>query len=420
MIRTCRSPCSTEFLLGFLIAVLCLTACSQKRVSKDESLRHHYIDVSQTYLPNIPGAVKQASFAWLTKDKYKDVILLNGDAQGRTRIFVLINQGKKKFGYKKNAELDEVSSKGVHGFWIGDIDADGTEDLVLLTPPGESGSARVMFNNGTGMFFNKEGYRLPFIMEGMEQVRLIDIDQDHDLDLIFFGRDVKKPDKSTDPYSVQLFLNQGNGVFEDATQLLLPKLPPGIVEMSFADYDGNQSVDIFLVYEKGQNRLLINNGLGQFADRTDRLPRILDESMSADWADFDLDGDNDLLVVNRSLSENQRDFPGEVNYFLENTGGGLFRKRSHKDLPPHPVSRVYLLDGNENGFADVILLSAKGIKLLGGRGKWAFNDESARRLPQLSLFVELAFGDFSADQSLDILALTYPERKPRLWLSSFE
>ena len=216
-----------------------------------------------------------------------------------------------------------------------------------------------------------------------------------------------------------LWINKGDGQFENLTSLLMPSLPPGIRDASIADYDGDGVADIFLIYGKGQNRLLMNNGVGKFSDRTSsRLPRILDDSMHADWADFDEDGDNDLLVVNRSIRKIYRGHPKETSYFLENTGGGNFKKRSHKILPRVPSAKVYLLDGNGNTRPDALILTAKGVYYLQGRGKWDFSDESRRRLPRFRQFDQMTFGDIDEDQFLDLFA--WSGQSGRLWLNRFD
>ena len=66
-------------------------------------------------------------------------------------------------------------------------------------------------------------------------------------------------------------INNGEGQFKDETDLLWPKLPPGAIGTSIADYNQDGSPDVFLVYGNAQNRLLINNGVGKFVDKTDRL-----------------------------------------------------------------------------------------------------------------------------------------------------
>ena len=217
-----------------------------------------------------------------------------------------------------------------------------------------------------------------------------------------------------------IWINKGDGRLENLTSLLMPTLPIGIKDASFADYDNDGVVDIFLIYEKGQNRILLNNGLGKFSDYTSsRLPRIVDDSMHADWADFDRDGDNDLLVVNRSIKKTFRGHPQETNYFLENMGGGNFKKRSHKILPRLPSIKAYLIDGNGNARVDALILTVKGVYYFQGRrGKWKFSDETKRRLPRFRKFTQMTFGNINKDQFLDLFG--WSKNSGRLWLNRFD
>jgi hypothetical protein len=138
--------------------------------------------------------------------------------------------------------------------------------------------------------------------------------------------------------------------------------------------------------------MFLNNGLGKFTDATRRsLPAIADETVSADWADFDQDEDNDLLVVNRRLL-NSATSSGETSYFLENNGRGEFSKRSYPGLPALPALNVYLLDANGDTMADALILNGEGVLYLQGKGKWRFSNETLRRLPRFHRFQELVFG----------------------------
>ena len=68
-----------------------------------------------------------------------------------------------------------------------------------------------------------------------------------------------------------VLINNGRGQFKDETFLLWPNLPSGVVGTSIADYNQDGFPDVFLVYGNAQNRLLINNGMGKFIDKTDVL-----------------------------------------------------------------------------------------------------------------------------------------------------
>jgi len=51
-----------------------------------------------------------------------------------------------------------------------------------------------------------------------------------------------------------IMINKGDGRFEDLTSLLMPSLPAGIRDASFADYDGDGVVDIGLEHQRGEHR----------------------------------------------------------------------------------------------------------------------------------------------------------------------
>jgi hypothetical protein len=194
-----------------------------------------------------------------------------------------------------------------------------------------------------------------------------------------------------------------------------------VIGTSIADYDEDGSPDIFLVYANAQNRLLINNGVGKFVDKTDwLLPKISDQSTHADWADFDLDGDNDLLVTNKAITKSYQSYSGETCYFLENIGSGRFVKKPNKMLPVAQAFRVYLLDANGTGVSDVIILAKNGLHYLIGEGEWSFTIETKKRFPQTSPMREMSFGDVNGDGFLDILGLVTKNNSPKLWLNRVE
>jgi hypothetical protein len=250
----------------------------------------------------------------------------------------------------------------------------------------------------------------------MERVDLIDLDQDGDRDLFFTGRKVQREDGSVHKFQAQLLINNGKGGFKDLTKILMPSLPVGINGASFADYDGDGIVDVFLTYDVGGDRLLLNNGLARFEDKTRNvLPLIPGGTAHADWADFDQDGDNDLLVA-RKVQEKSR----TASYFLENDGKGHFKKRGHKILPRSPSAKVFLLDANGTKWADALILSEAGTYLLHGKGKWSFSDETDRRLPRSRQFRDMSFGDINDDGILDVFAISRKTNKGRIWLNVFD
>jgi len=414
----------SRVLLCVLLVISFSWGCAQERViSKEQSLRQHYKDISRWVLPNPPAQIVQAELVWLNADSLADIILVSRNGKDSLHADVYLNGGKAekyKFSLKENPALNQRLAEGVLYVSFGDIDRDGRQELILLTREnsGEN-NAEIWFNNGQGVFYQKKEYYFPKLPRGFDRAQFVDIDGDFDLDLWFTGENVLTEDGKPAPYQARLFLNDSKGGFKDQTELLLPPLPPGISFLSIADYDQDGTPDIFIAYAQGRDRLLINNGLGRFADRTeDMLPLLVDHTLHVDWADFDMDGDNDLLLV--VMRDKDTDQKNEYSYFLENTGQGHFVKKVSEDLPTIPTRRVYLLDSNQNKIPDLILLTSKGPEIYTGKGNWRFKNETARRLPVSEVIREMSFGDITGDNSLDILSIVGKNKTAKLWISSFK
>ena len=414
------SPFSISVLISGLLFILFISACGgiSKPHIKRNQVAHN--PSSQSFrdatglLPIKELSIAQANFLLANKDSSSDLAILN---KSKLKLYILLSQGEKGFLKKISAgQWTQNNKEKINFFATADVNSDGGDDLILIFGNSENPKTKILFNNKKGYFYSKKdgSYSL---RPGIEKVIPVDLDGDGDRDLFYFGNIIKPSTKKY--HQTMVLINKGDGKFENLTSLLMPALPAGIRDASFADYDGDGVVDIFLVYEKGQNRLLINNGVGKFSDRTSSsIPRLLDDSKHADWADFDQDGDNDILVVNRSIHKKYRRYSGETNYFLENKGGGNFRKRSHKILPRLPSQKVYLLDGNGNNHPDALILTTKGVYYLQGYGKWQFSDETIRRLPRFKKFDQMVFGDINQDKYLDLFG--WSRQTGRLWLNRFD
>ena len=387
----------------------------------DNPASQRFRDVTGKLFPKQGFSPKQATFLRADQDALPDLLVLNKAKPGGLQLRVFINHGEKGFLPKSPGRWIEEQKSRVLAFAATDLNRDGGDDLVLVTETSGRLTSQVLFNNKKGYFYAKDQKSSYPLRPGIEKVTSIDLDQDGDKDLFYWGQKVLSGKRQVAVHQTRVLINKGKGQLEDLTALLLPHLPAGIIDASFADYDGDGVVDVFLVYGNGQNRILINNGVGKFSDRTTAyIPHILDDSQHADWADFDGDGDNDLLVVNKAIDKPYRAYPGETTYFLENTGGGHFKKRSHKMLPRLSAYKVYLLDANGNTQPDALILTAKGVYYLQGRGHWEFTEETQRRLPRFRFFQEMAFADVNKDGFLDLFALSPTPGRSRIWLNRFD
>ena len=405
-----------QFLMSICLLVFFCAACGKGPLFGEDPKLQKYKDRTRVYLPDLKPGILKAQLAYINRDSLPDLVLLRTGDRGQPVIRVWKNIAGKKFVPVKRIGWQGQPSDQILFMALQDIDHDRVQDLVLVGRFSDGSAAKLLFNNGKGYFYTKKEIPFPFVNRGMDRVDMRDIDEDGHVDLFFTGQRVLNDQGKLHKYQTQFMINNGRGQFRDTTQLLMPPLKPGIVGTSFADYDGDNTLDIFLVNGVGQNALLTNNGLGLFEDRTSELlPAIKDQSASADWADFDQDGDNDLLVVNRKELAT-----GETSYFLVNYGRGYFKKAEFKASPKAFFQAVYLLDANGNELPDIILLSHKGIHFLRGLGKWRFWKESRRRLPFNDKFHALTFADINSDSFLDIFAYAEREGRGVLWMNTFE
>ena len=401
--------------LASLLTFFCASCWKGPLFSEDPKLQK-YRDRTQIYLPGLKPGILQAQLAYINRDLLPDLVLLRMGARNQPVVRVWHNNDGKEFVPVKRLGWEGEPSDRILFMALQDIDHDRVQDLVLVGQFSDGSVAKILFNNGKGYFYTKKNIPFPHVNPGVDRVDMRDVDEDGHVDLFFTGKRVLDSQDKLNKYQTQFLINNGKGQFRDATRLLMPPLKPGIVGTSFADYDGDKNLDIFLINGEGQNVLLLNNGLGRFMDRTSELlPAIRDRSAHADWADFDQDGDNDLLVVNRDRLPT-----GETSYFLVNHGRGYFKKAAFKASPKTVFQAVYLLDANGSEVPDIILLSAKGVHYLRGLGKWRFWKESRRRLPFNGKFGAMSFADVDGDSFLDIFG--YAERGGRgvLWMNTFE
>ncbi|MCA9262081.1 MAG: VCBS repeat-containing protein, partial [Planctomycetales bacterium] len=146
-----------------------------------------------------------------------------------------------------------------------------------------------------------------------ESVRLVDLDRDGNLDLFFaniyydeecVGRNCPAiPARN----GGQVWLNSGDGTFVDTGQTL----PGASGEIATpGDFDGDGDLDIVTLYYQANSnnvrvaRLWRNDGVANFASAGDLLAYRADIETQGFAADFDDDGDVDLLV--NAVAQSQR------------------------------------------------------------------------------------------------------------------
>ncbi len=136
-----------------------------------------------------------------------------------------------------------------------------------------------------------------------------------------------------------LFAGRGDGTFEDVALLAGAALshrgePEAGMGVEAADFDGDGRPDLVVNHiDLLSTVLYANNGAGTFADRRFQSglaePSLLKVGFGVGAADFDLDGDLDLIVANGHILHDERLLYRGVTYrqanqVFENRGDGRF------------------------------------------------------------------------------------------------
>lgn len=233
----------------------------------------------------------------------------------------------------------------------GDFDQDGRLDLFA--------THRFAWANQIYTRFNAEGFSnqselLGILRGGRDSfgVTAFDFDNDSDLDLYVTNLG----------YTNLLHRNDGHGAWKQVAEEVRLDHPSASVGALPADYDNDGDLDLFVINVANQANALYRNDAGpHFSDVTglagvgggDRT------STGAAWADFDLDGDVDLVVANN----------GVANVF-ENDGTGGFADVSTRAFhggvltDESRTAGVAVADYDSDGDIDVFIAGAEGQSLL--------------------------------------------------------
>ena len=205
-------------------------------------------------------------------------------------------------------------SSWVHTAAVVDLDADGRQDVVAIGRPGWSG---LLMRNDDGTFTDRTtaaGLRHALWPRTPRHVAVGDLDEDGRPDLVFSYLTADEFTRSYSPVEVWLNRSQPGAPdfemervierdIEQDTPLRQVHRPECTV---LADLDNDGHLDLYVVQPLQEglelpNRIFRGRGDGTFTDVTDTWggagPR--DSAPESAWAaDFDRDGDLDLLTLN--------------------------------------------------------------------------------------------------------------------------
>jgi hypothetical protein len=343
-------------------ALMSLTLASTAQTTPDVTFK----DITAQSKMNFTQENSATSSKYLIETMGGGVAVFDYDNDGRLDIFftngaliadpmpdgTMPDKSDKKFWnrlYHQNADgtfTDVTERAGLTGMpqgyysmgvAVGDYDNDGFEDLYVT---GYGGNI-LYHNNGNGTFTDvteKAGVRAG---GWSASAGFFDYDNDGKLDL-FVTRYINWSFKTNrycgerrpglraychpenyDGLTNILYHNNGDGTFTDVSEKAAIANPHGKgLGVSFADYDGDGFIDIFVANDSVQCFLYHNNGNGTFTE-TGLLAGVgynedgkTFAGMGIDFSDYDNDGRPDIVVT---------DLSNERYMLFHNNGDGTFR-----------------------------------------------------------------------------------------------
>lgn len=262
----------------------------------------------------------------------------------------------------------------ITGIAVGDVDANGTQDVISVQDWTMSGIAAVWRNQGDGRLgsavVTPAGY-------SRARPALADFDDDGHLDLVLGS---------------QTYLGRGDGTFNP--QINTP-VPSSEGECKAADLNGDGRQD--LVFMDGccyDIHLYLGDGAGNFAPGPEPVIRsLMDQARLFALADMNEDGIVDLVIGNGTYA------PPEPHRFefWPGRGDGTF-------APPTLLTHCFIrdldvLDYDSDGHLDITYVDSDGTWALRGHGDGTFDEPAALIL---EIAEQVNFGDLNGDGRLDM------------------
>lgn len=185
----------------------------------------------------------------------------------------------------------------------GDVDGDGREDVFVGGAQGQSSALFLQRPDGSFSRASSEALVADRRFEDVAAT-FFDVEGDGDLDLYVVSGGASEV--RAEAYQDRLYLNDGTGTFEVAPEALPPiKSSGGAVAAH--DYDSDGDEDLFvggrvrpLKYPMSPRSYLLENEGGRFKDVTDQVAEVLRRPgmvTDAQWHDLSGDGTEELILT---------------------------------------------------------------------------------------------------------------------------
>lgn len=263
-------------------------------------------------LVHTPSASRSANFVDVNGDGWDDIFISNGPSAGQNNFLYLNNQDGTFTTVTDDPIVQDLGKSD--GASFADMDNDGDLDAMVVTWYGQNNF--LYRNKGDGSFEYLDDSPACNINSFSETAAWGDVDNDGWVDLYVTNSSGMKRNL--------LFQNDGTGALERVAAGALVLDARTSRSADWIDYDGDGDTDLFVTNEGTEKNHLFRNDNGTYVKITDNtIVEIGRNSTGSSWGDVDNDGDFDLFVAN---------FQNQDNQLFINEGGGNFTAISTGDI----------------------------------------------------------------------------------------
>ena len=323
-------------------------------------------------MPEIIGG--GAALLDIDGDGLLDIYFVQGGELGTTQTTAspTANRMFRNTGNWTFEDVTEASGTGDTGYGqgvaTGDVDNDGEVDIYVTNV----GPNTLLLNDGAGVFTDASSSAGVDHPGWGASASFLDVNADGLLDLYVTnyinwtaetelecfsptGADYCSPKNYDSPALDVLYLNRGDGMFQDvSTAAGITASTGNGLGIACVDFDLDGAVDVFVANDGTQDQLWRNRGNGTFEDIGLLAGCALDDEgkakagMGVTVTDTDDDGDIDLLVCNLT-GESDSFFRNEGTYFVDSTASIGLKSASK------PFTRFGMawMDFNNDGWLDL-------------------------------------------------------------------
>ena len=237
----------------------------------------------------------------INNDSFSDIIALGAKGQASEIYLQQENEFIPSYlpDYQKDAINEDIDAV------IFDANNDGLNDIVIVSGGNE-------FRQGSPLeprlyLQGKDGFqKIPEAFQAINlnasTVTAIDIDNDNDLDLCFTSN--LFPHAFSETPKQYIFRNNGQAGFEDVTSTISQEFRDigNVQDIAWADIDGNGFIDAVVVGHWMPISIFLNDGKQLRLQANNQLSKTNGWWNSVAVADFDKDGDLDIVAGNWGLN----------------------------------------------------------------------------------------------------------------------